>query len=164
MTYCYYRVIQKHSRSRKAHDVFDSLSHLRLVTMDPAVGTERLIVPPRAFASSQFHIFQQFGTDRAKPSAAMMLPFAIKADHQGYNFRFLLYFHTCLFFPFIYAKTPVPFPSDQTSIFLPGTAAGGFANANIPAFESGTHVPHRIDWIPEPIERSDITLKSIFHP
>lgn len=125
MTYCYYRVIQKHSRSRKAHDVFDSLSHLRLVTMDPAVGTERLIVPPRAFASSQFHIFQQFGTDRAKPSAAMMLPFAIKADHQGYNFRFLLYFHTCLFFPFIYAKTPVPFPSDQTSIFLHGTAAGG---------------------------------------
>ena len=94
----------------------------------------------------------------------MMLPFAIKADHQGYNFRFLLYFHTCLFFPFIYAKTPVPFPSDQTSIFLHGTAAGGFANANIPAFESGTHVPHRIDWIPEPIERSDITLKSIFHP
>ena len=108
MPHCKCRMIQKHPRSGKPHNLPNLLPHLRLVAMHLTVCTECLLLHKRTFLASKLCVIGKFLTDRAHLSAltfffGMIFP-AIQLDHFFHNvllsLTFLFHFvHVILHLP-----------------------------------------------------------------
>ena len=108
MPHCQHRMIEKHPRSRKPHDLPDLLPHLWLIAMHLTVCTECLLLHKRTFLASKLCVIGKFLTDRAHLSAltfffGMIFP-AVQLDHFFHNvllsLTFLFHFvHVILHLP-----------------------------------------------------------------
>ena len=94
MPHCQHRMIEKHPRSGKPHDLPDLLPHLWLIAMHLTVRTECFLFHKWTFLASESGIIRKFLTGRTHLSCRfviflMILP-AVQPDHFFHNARFLL--------------------------------------------------------------------------
>ena len=76
------RMNQEHPRSREAHDLPDALAHLRLVTVDGAVGAGRFLLPERASLETPPRIFMKFAALRAEIITRAVPTVAVDSHHR----------------------------------------------------------------------------------
>ena len=119
MPHCKCRMIQKHPRSGKPHNLPNLLPHLRLVAMHLTVRTECLFFHKRTFLTSQSGIIGKFLTDRTQspclPFFFHMMLSAIQPDHLVHN---TLLFLSFLFYP-IHLTQPLVSHSFPTALSSP---------------------------------------------
>ena len=107
MPHCKCRMIQKHPRSGKPHNLPNLLPHLRLVAMHLTVRTECFLFHKGTFLASESGIIRKFLTGRTHLSCRfviflMILP-AVQPDHFFYDILFFLPF----LFGFIHLAIPL---------------------------------------------------------
>ena len=110
MPYCQRRMIQKHPRSGKPHNLPDFLPHLRLVAMHLTVRTECFLFHKGTFLASESGIIRKFLTGRTHLSCRfviflMILP-AVQPDHLFHDILFFLplFFYFILFIHIVIRK------------------------------------------------------------
>lgn len=93
-----HRMTQQHSGTGKPHDLFYALPHFRLITMDRALITNRLIRSEWTFLYAFIGIRQQLCTVRTKRLLRAMLFSAIEPDHNFDGLKFHIHdrFHLVL--------------------------------------------------------------------
>ena len=89
MPHCKCRMIQKHPRSGKPHNLPDLLPHLRLVAMHLTVRTECFLFHKGTFLASESGIIRKFLTGRTHLSCRFVIYFmilpAVQPDHFFHN-------------------------------------------------------------------------------
>jgi hypothetical protein len=82
-------VPEKHPRAREAHDGSDPVAHDFRVAVDPAIRTNRLRVPKRAFREPESGVLIQFFAVAAQRTSGGRVPrAAINANHRRDRFLF----------------------------------------------------------------------------
>ena len=102
--------MEDHPGPGKTHNLSYPVPHLQLVTMNAAVGAERLVFHKRTPVAALTGVFGQSRALRTETRSGAMSFFAVEANHQGDDsfFLFTLFFNALFHrFRLLFDRIPI---------------------------------------------------------